>query len=138
MAEGRRIQYDNVDREFYDEIKSKAKPFKKLRLVDIFAIALIYGKKTGVRTPMEKSAEGRIRQSTINSSNVRYLMMAIASDEDKSIDVVANSEDYFKICEEYAKTGIDLLHDDVFDKDSDILDDMQEELLRFYDAFIDE
>ncbi|MBR6993809.1 MAG: hypothetical protein IKH85_07025 [Methanobrevibacter sp.] len=139
MAEGRRVQYDDVDRDLYDEIRSKANPLKKLKIMDIFAIALMYGKKTGIRTPMDKkTATGRIRQSTIDSSNLRYLMMAIASDEDKSIDVVANTDDYFKICEEYAKTGIDLLHEDVFDRGNDILEDMQDELLRFYDTFIEE
>ena len=138
MAEGRRISYDDVDRELYDEIKSKSNPLKKLKIMEIFAIALMYGKKTGVRTPMGEGATGRVRQSTIDSSDLRYLMMAIAADEDKSIEVVANVNDYFSICEEYAKTGMDLLHDDVFDRGNDILDDMQDELLRFYDTFIEE
>lgn len=138
MAESRRIAYDNNDRELYDEIKSKSNPLKKLNLIDIFAIALVYGKKTGIRTQMDKDATGRVRKETIDSSDIRYLMMAIAADEGKSIDVVANTNDYFAICEEYAKTGIDLLHGDVFDKKEGILDDMQEEMLRFYDMFIDE
>ena len=138
MAEGRRIYYDEHDRELYDEIKSKSNPLKKLNIIDIFAIAMIYGKKTGIRTPLDKDATGRVRQSTIDSTDVRYLMMAIASDEDMSIDVVADTNEYFTICEEYAKTGIDLLHEDVFEKGNEILDDMQDELLRFYDMFIEE
>ena len=138
MAEGRRIQYDDEDRKLYDDIKNKTNPLKKLTISDIFAIALMYGKKTGIRTKMGKGATGRIRKSTIDSTDIRYLMMAVASDEEKSIDVVADSNDYFIICEEYAKTGIDLLHEDVFDKGNGILDDMQDELLRFYDTFIEE
>lgn len=138
MAEGRRIQYDDADRDLYDNIKNKSNPLKKLKIVDIFAIALMYGKKTGIRTPLGKGATGRVRKSTIDSSDIRYLMMAVASDEYKSIDVVADSNDYFRVCEEYAKTGIDLLHEDVFDKGDAILDDMQDELLRFYDMFIEE
>lgn len=138
MAEGRRIQYDDADRELYDDLKNKANPLKKLKIMDIFAIALMYGKKTGIRTEMGKGATGRVRKSTIDSSDLRYLMMAIAADEDKSIDVVADTNDYFLICEEYAKTGIDLLHDDVFEKGNAILDDMQDELLKFYDMFIEE
>ena len=138
MAEGRRIQYDDEDRKLYDDIKNKTNPLKKLTISDIFAIALMYGKKTGIRTKMGKGDTGRIRKSTIDSTDIRYLMMAVASDEEKSIDVVADSNDYFIICEEYAKTGIDLLHEDVFDKGNGILDDMQDELLRFYDTFIEE
>ena len=138
MAEGRRIQYDDEDRKLYDDIKNKTNPLKKLTISDIFAIALMYGKKTGIRTKMGKGATGRIRKSTIDSTDIRYLMMAVAADEEKSIDVVANNNDYFLICEEYAKTGIDLLHEDVFDKGKGILDDMHDELLRFYDTFIEE
>lgn len=138
MAEGRRIQYDDADRVLYDDLKKKTNPLKKLKIHDIFAIALMYGKKTGIRTEMGKGATGRVRKSTIDSSDLRYLMMAIAADEDKSIDVVADTNDYFLICEEYAKTGIDLLHDDVFEKGNAILDDMQDELLKFYDMFIEE
>lgn len=138
MAEGRRIQYDDADRDLYDHIKSKKNPLKSLRIMDIFAIALMYGKKTGIRTPLGKGATGRVRKSTIDSSDLRYLMMAVAADEDKSIDIVADNNDYFAVCEEYAKTGIDLLHEDVFDKGDDILDDMQDELLRFYDMFVEE
>lgn len=138
MAEGRRIQFDDEDRKLYDNIKNKTNPLKKLTNTDIFAIALMYGKKTGIRTKMGKGAIGRIRKSTIDSTDIRYLMMAVAADEEKSIDVVANTDDYFLICEEYAKTGIDLLHEDVFDRGNEILDDMQDELLRFYDTFIEE
>lgn len=138
MAEGRRIIYDDNDRDLYDDLKNKSNPLKKLNITDKFAIALMYGKKTGIRTQLDKTATGRVRKSTIDSTDIRYLMMAIAADEEKSIDVVANTNDYFTICEEYAKTGIDLLHDEVFDKGNDILDDMQDEMLRFYDMFIEE
>lgn len=138
MAEGRRVQYDGDDKKLYDHIKSKSLHLKKLKKSDIFAIALMYGKKTGITTQLGEDAEGRIRKSTIDSSNLRYLMMAVAADENKSIDVVAEENDYFKICEEYAKTGISLLDDDAFDKNKDILDEMEEELLRFYDTFIED
>ena len=61
----------------YDDLKNKSNPLKKLKIMDIFAIALMYGKKTGIRTEMGKGATGRVRKSTIDSSDLRYLMMAI-------------------------------------------------------------
>ena len=65
-------------------------------------------------------------------------MMAIAADEEKSIDVLAQTEDYFSICEEYAKTGINLLNSEILDKKNDeFLDDMEEKLLKFYDKYIE-
>ena len=138
MAEGRRIMWDDEDKLMYNGLKNSSTPLKKLQLIDLFALALVYGKKVGFRSVLNDDAKGRIRESTLDSSDTRYLMMAIAADEFKSIDILSNTEEYFRTCEEYAKTGIDLLHEDVFEKGNEILDDMQDELLRFYDMFIEE
>lgn len=137
-SEGRRIIYDDEDKAIYDNLKNSSNPLKKLNIVDLFAIALVYGKKLGIRTELGDGAIGRVRKSTIDGSNLRYLMMAIASDEEKSIDVLANEDDYFTICEEYAKTGIGLINSEVLDKRDKILDDMELELLEFYDKYLEE
>lgn len=42
----------------------------------------------------------------------------------------------FRICEEYAKIGIDLLNSEVLDKRDKILDDRGGELLDFYDKHL--
>lgn len=127
----RRIIYDNEDKQMYDGLLNSSTPFKKFSITDIFAIAIIYGKKMGLRTPLGEGMIGRVRESTIDNSNIRYLMMAIAADEEKSIDVVADINEYFKICEEYAKTGISLLNSDALSRKNKILDDMEDELLEF-------
>ena len=139
MAEGRRIIYDNEDREMYDNLISSSTPFKKMSIIEVFAMALVYGKEVGLRKKLGEGATGRVRESTINSTDIRYLMMAIAADEEQSIDVLAEDNDYFSICEEYAKTGINLLNSEVLDKKNDkFLDDMEEKLLEFYDEYIEE
>ena len=138
MAEGRRIIYDGEDRKIYDNLLNSSSPFKKMNITDLFAMAIVYGKEVGIRKELGKDAVGRVRESTINSSDIRYLMMAIAADEEKSIDVLAQTEDYFSICEEYAKTGINLLNSEILDKKNDeFLDDMEEKLLKFYDKYIE-
>ena len=139
MAEGRRIIYDNEDREMYDNLINSSTPFKKMSIIEVFAMALVYGKEVGLRKKLGEGATGRVRESTINSTDIRYLMMAIAADEEKSIDVLAEDNDYFTICEEYAKTGINLLNSEVLDKKNDkFLEDMEEKLLEFYDKHIEE
>ena len=139
MAEGRRIIYDDEDREMYDNLINSSTPFKKMSIIEVFAMALVYGKEVGLRKRLGEGATGRVRESTINSSDIRYLMMAIAADENHSIDVLAEDNDYFSICEEYAKTGINLLNSEVLDKKNDkFLDDMEEKLLEFYDKYIEE
>ena len=139
MAEGRRIIYDDEDREMYDNLINSSTPFKKMSIIEVFAMALVYGKEVGLRKRLGEGATGRVRESTINSSDIRYLMMAIAADENRSIDVLAEDNDYFSICEEYAKTGINLLNSEVLDKKNDkFLDDMEKKLLEFYDKYIEE
>ena len=137
MAEGRRIMWDNEDKIFYDGLRNSSTPLKKLQLAELFAIALVYGKKVGFRSVMNDDAKGRIRESTLNSSDVRYLMMAIAADENKSIDILSDTDEFFKTCEEYAKTGIDLLNSDALEKNDQLLDDMETEILNFYDEVIE-
>lgn len=136
-SEGRRLIYDDEDNEIYTNLLNSSNPFKKLALTDLFAISLIKGKQLGIRTELGDGAVGRVRKSTIDGSNIRYLMMAIASDEEKSIEVLTDEDKYFRICEEYAKTGIDLLNSEVLDKRNKILDDMEEELLDFYDKHLE-
>lgn len=139
MAEGRRIIYDKEDREMYDNLINSSTPFKKMSIIEVFATALVYGKEVGLRKKLGEGATGRVRESTINSTDIRYLMMAIAADEEHSIDILAEDNDYFSICEEYAKTGINLLNSEVLDKKNDkFLDDMEEKLLEFYDKYIEE
>ena len=138
MAEGRRIIYDDEDKQIYDKLKASSGIFNKLDLIDIFAVALIYGKKKGKRTKLGKGAIGRIRESTIRNSSVKELMMVIAVDETGSIDVLSDTNEYFRICEEYAKTGIKLLEEDYIENSDDLINDLEMEMFEFYDEVIAE
>lgn len=129
--------WDEEDKLLYNGLKNSSTPLKKLQHVELFALALIYGKKVGFRSVLNDDAKGRIHQSTIFSSNILYLMMAIAADEFKSIDILSDTEEYFKTCEEYAKTGIDLLNSDALEKNDQLLDDMETEILKFYEEVIE-
>ena len=131
----RRINYNEDDYETLKRLMVE-EPFRSLNLIDIFAISLIYGKKAGIRTPLDKKKTGRIRQTTIENSNVHYLMMAIAVEETGNFDVLAKRNDYFKICEEYAKTGLSLLEEDFIDNPKGLLDDLELEALKHFDKVV--
>ena len=128
----RRINFNKEDFEIIKRLQLE-EPFKKLQLIDMFALGIIYGKKEGIRTPLNKKKSGRIRQTTIDNSNVLYLMMAIAVEETGSFDILANRNDYFKISEEYAKTGLTLLEEDFIEGPNGLLDDLELEALRYLD-----
>ena len=136
MAEGRRIIYDNEDKEIYDRLRASSGIFNKLEITELFALALIFGKKEGKRTELGSGATGRVRESTINSSSIRDLMMVIAVDETGSMDVLSDTNEYFKICEEYAKTGIHKLEQMYIDYSDDLLNEMEMEMFEFYDDVI--
>ena len=132
----RRINYNDDDYETLKRLMVE-EPFRSLNLIDIFAISLIYGKKAGIRTPLDKKKTGRIRQTTIENSNVHYLMMAIAVEETESFEILAKRNDYFKICEEYAKTGLSLLEEDFIENPKGLLDDLELEALKYFDSEVD-
>ena len=132
-TEGRRLHFDDYDAEKYEEFGKKQTPFKKLAYIDLFSIALVYGREKGKRTKLKKkgSTIGRVVESVIDNTDLRYLMKAIAVDEKDSINAVLNLDEYFTISEEYAKTGLEYFYED-FIKNEDLLDDMEEELHDFY------
>ena len=131
----RRINFNEDDYEIVKRLLLE-NTFKKLQLIEIFALAMIFGKKQGFRTPLDSKKTGRIRQTTIENSNVHYLMMAIAVEETESFEVLAKRNDYFKICEEYAKTGLSLLEEDFIENPKGLLDDLELEALKYFDKFI--
>lgn len=132
----RRISFNKEDYEIVKRLQLEPL-FKKLQLIDIFALALLYGKKQGFRTPLDKSKTGRIREKTIENSNVHYLMMALAVDEVGNFDILAKRDDYFTICEEYAKTGLSFLEADYMNNPKNFLRDLELETLRYFGDVIE-
>ena len=90
MAE-RRLYWDKEDEVMYDEIRHSSGPFKGINLIDLFGIALVYGKQRGIRTPIGKGSTGRMIEATVRNSDIFYLMMAIAVEETGSIDVLIDN-----------------------------------------------
>ena len=62
--------------------------------------------------------------------------MAIAVEETESFEILAKRNDYFKICEEYAKTGLSLLEEDFIENPKGLLDDLELEALKYFDKVI--
>ena len=136
--EGRRLHFDNDDAKIYENLIKNHGPFKGLNYIDIFSIAVAYGKKAGFRTELKPEGKsiGRVVESVIDNSELRYLMKAIAVDEEDSLGVILDLDKYFTISEEYAKTGLELLEQE-FIANEEILDDMELEMIQFYNDYIE-
>ena len=132
---GRRLHYDDIDAEIYNNLKEEHGPFAKATISDLFSIALIYGLKMGYRTELlpEGSSIGRVVESVIDNSYLRHIMMAVAVNEEKSLEAILNIENYFIISEEYAKTGLEYLEEDFIKNEDELIDNMEEEILEIYD-----
>ena len=176
MAEERRIIFDEEEKELYKYIRGKEGPLNKIDLVDLFGIALLIGKKKGKRSELVKDTSSGIRGTTLDATNIRYLMKAIAIEEEDKIDIIYGNcyksekdldsekkapykcsrfdgncykkakttkpeegiicDRYSFIAHQYAKTGIKLLKDQYDELGDEILDDMDVELLEFFDENI--
>ena len=88
MAEERRIIWDDEDKDIYADLRSRDGPLKKLDNSELFAIALVLGKKEGKRTEFGKGRHSGVRGNTIDATNVRYLMKAIAVEEEGKIEAI--------------------------------------------------
>lgn len=139
MAKVERRVYINDD-DFYNIVqKLLSEPlFKSIKLTDFFAIAIIFGKEKGFRTPLNGKKTGRIKTDTLSNSNLPYLMMAIAVEETNSFDILAKEDDYFTISEEYAKTGFYAIETAYYENPTDFLRDLELDLLKYFDTFITE
>ena len=126
----RGIHICDEDKEVYNYLMD-VEPFAKLRPEEIFALALIFGKKEGKRTQLKGEKLDIIGPQNVEEP-IYYLMKVISFEETGSLELLDNIDEYFTICEEYAKTGFSLL-DEVFLKNPDsFLEDLELEALEYY------
>lgn len=135
MSKIRNISFDEEDNYIYQKLRLNSL-FKGLNLTDLFALAVIFGKIVGIRTQLGSGANARIRDSSFKNSDIDYLMMAIGVAEEDSLDILERDDEYITICEEYAKTGIQILSEKSVEYD--FLDNLEMEILRYFDEYIEE
>lgn len=136
MTKNRMISFNKEDNEIVTEL-FHSRQFRGLNLVEVFALAMVFGKKMGYRTPLEKKKIRRISQRAIENSKVHFLMIAIGVLETGSSDILDNKDDYFTICEEYAKTGLPVLKMVFLDNVDSFVMDLEKEALDYFD-FLEE
>ena len=65
-------------------------------------------------------------------------MMAIGGEESGTLDILSSENDYFNICEEYAKTGLQILESVYVENPREFIGILELEALKYYDEFIEE
>lgn len=144
MAEGRRISIDKNMRNLIDELRSVEGPLNNIELSELFAIAIIFGKKydnnKGKRTPLGEGKRPLVLEQTLSKTNIEYLMMAVAIEEKNNFDILKNKDEYYTISEEYAKTGMKVIYEEYFNpkkSKKQFLEDLELEALLFYEKNIE-
>lgn len=131
----RRVSLDESGIEIMNRL-SNENPFKGLSRSDLFAIAMIQGVKEGIRTPIS-SRTGIVRLETLENNDLKYLMMATAIKDSGNMEIITNKNDYFKICEEYARFGLNVLESKFLDNPKNLLEELEFEALEFFDEYIE-
>lgn len=109
-----RIYMDKKDKELYDKLDDesmlKHKGGNRTRK-EQFLFAMAVGFEKGVRRELEK------RKELFNLKDLKLedeaLINAIAINETKSISIISQKNEVYKIAEEYAHGGIKLLVDEI-------------------------
>ena len=125
-----KINYLNIDkkkREIYNKVKNSV-IFKEMGNPELFLLSLALGLKHGKRKKLVKSSNlFRINELRNNV----WITLSVGFAELNDIIVFETKEGArmaFKVCEEYANSGIDILND-LMKKPSIFITDLIEELL---------
>ena len=88
-------------------VTEKASIFFNKRQIDIFLLAMAIGMEQKNREKIKKPSDS-IRRDALTEKEV-WMMCSVALAEDSRLDVLANSKELIKICQEYANGGIKTL-----------------------------
>jgi hypothetical protein len=101
-----RLYIETGDRDLYNSLEGR-EPLKGLSHVNVFCIAMAFGFKEGIKTPIKKK-DGFIMHSTMRESDWR-LIKAVAIADTGNLGIAADIGQCGSIAEEYANTGLHLI-----------------------------
>lgn len=110
LTEPKILHCEYGDKEsIYKRLQEEEDLFKDSEWKDIFLLAMSIGFKMGKREELKKrDPGGLIRTDTLNDLE-KALIKAIAIASTKSIDILLDKREPYRIAEEYANAGIKIL-----------------------------
>lgn len=128
-----KINYLNIDkgkREIYNKLKT-FRVFKEMGNPEIFLLSVVLGLKYGKRKKLSNSSNLFRVNELLNNDNI-WVLLSIGYKELNDIfifETPQGAREAFKVCEEYANSGIDILND-LMKKPSEFTLTLIEELLK--------
>lgn len=102
------INIDMEDWPLYEDLKGSKWNFDKN--IHLFTIATLIGKSNSIRKKINKQ-KSYFRVSDNNNHDDMVILKALAISEVNDVKIMESEDDMFTICEEYARSGIKILHD---------------------------
>lgn len=126
----REIGVDPDKHPLYKELETNPKsPFYDEELMDIWLFTVGYGRQHGEREPLPGNKKWMIRMTSLDDDR-EWIVKSIAIEETGTTDVLQDGKQVFTIAQEYANAGIELLHDEVTDPDSDSISELTADIVR--------
>jgi len=126
----REIGVDPEKHQLYKDLETKpSSPFFEEELVDIWLFTVGYGRKHGKRKPLPGNKKWMVRMTSLDDDD-EWLVKSVAVDETDTTDVLQDGKRVFKIAQEYANAGIELLHEEVTNPDSDSISELTADVVR--------
>jgi hypothetical protein len=126
----REIGVDPEKHHLYKDLETKpSSPFFEEELVDIWLFTVGYGRKHGQREPLPGNKKWMVRMTSLDD-NAEWAVKSVAIEETGTVDVLQDGKQVFKIAQEYANSGIELLHEEVTNSDSDSISELTADIVR--------
>jgi len=102
-------------------------PFYNKDIKDVFIFAMSLGFRMNKRKPLEKKKD--IADIDVFKEHEKTLIRCIASQVEGKIDILIDEAKIFRIAEEFANGGIDILHDLIFEKKGEPIKNLDKEII---------
>ncbi|WP_411964687.1 hypothetical protein [Haloferax sp. YSMS24] len=131
----REIGVDPKKHPLYKDLETKPNsPFYEEELVDIWLFTVGYGRQHGQREPLPGNKKWMVRMTSLDD-DAEWIVKSVAIKETGTTDVLIDGKEVFKIAQEYANSGIELLHDEVTNSDSDSLSELTADVVRTFRGY---
>lgn len=126
----REIGVDPDKHSMYKDLETKPNsPFYEEELVNIWLFTVGYGRKHGEREPLPGNKKWMLRMTSLDDDD-EWIVKSVAIEETGTTDVLQDGKQVYTIVQEYANAGIELLHDEVTDADSDSISELAADIVR--------
>lgn len=131
----REIGVDPEKHSMYKDLETNPNsPFYEEELVDIWLFTVGYGREHGERKPLPGNKKWMVRMTSLDD-DAEWIVKSVAIEETGTTEVLQDGKQVFTIAQEYANSGIELLHDEVTDSDIDSLSELTADVVRTHKRY---